>query len=98
MSERIVIHSKTNCPYCVKAKDFLKDKGISFQEIVYDPTSEEYETLKNALLERTNFKTFPQIFVGAEFVGGYTDLVDSYSTLKFHQLCKNVGIEVEGDF
>ena len=99
MSTSIIIHSKTNCPFCVKAKDFLKEKNIPFEEIIYDPTDvSDYETRKNILIEKTNFKTFPQIFVGPAFVGGFSDLQDSYSTLKFHKLCEQIGINVEYDF
>ena len=94
----VTIHSKTNCPYCVKAKDFFKEKNIQYEEIIYNPDLETYEDLKNELVAKTNFKTFPQIFVGTNFIGGYTDLVQAHSTTKLHELLKEIGIEIEYDF
>ena len=98
MSTQVIIHSKTNCPYCVKAKDFFKEKSIPFEEIIYDPTLPDYEERKNELVEKTNFRTFPQIYIGPEFLGGFSDLTDAYSTLRLHKLCENIGINIEVDF
>jgi glutaredoxin 3 len=98
MSDKIVIHSKTNCPYCVKAKDFFNEKSIPFEEIIYDPNESDYEERKNQLVAKTDFRTFPQIFIGPEFLGGFSDLTDAYSKLKLHKMCENIGITVEVDF
>ena len=95
---KIVVHSKPNCPYCVKAKQFLADKGIEYTVIEYDPDQPYYENTKNDLVGRTGHRTFPQIFVGPTFLGGYTELVSAYDTLRFHELCKEIGIDVEVDF
>jgi len=29
----IKVYTTTRCPYCVKAKEFLKSKGVQFKEI-----------------------------------------------------------------
>jgi glutaredoxin 3 len=94
----IIIHSKSGCSYCVKAKEFMTTNNIPYEEIYYDADSEDYQDKKDELLSRTNHKTFPQIFVGDTFIGGYTELISSYSTLKLHELCKEIGIELEYDF
>lgn len=70
----IYVHSKPNCPYCVKAKDLLKTTGIPYEEITYDPETEDYTSRRDVLIAKTNHRTFPQVFDGERFVGGFTEL------------------------
>ena len=67
---KVLIYTKSNCPYCVRAKDLLGRKGVKFDEIYLDDKPEEYATLK----ARTGLMTVPQIFIDDELVGGYTEL------------------------
>ena len=67
---KAVVWSKDNCPYCSQAKDLLESKGIEFEErnIMHDWTREQ-------LLEAVpTARTVPQIFLGEEYVGGFTEL------------------------
>lgn len=67
----IHLYTTTYCPYCVKAKDLLKRKGIAFEEI--DVTSDEAG--RRALVEKSGGrKTVPQIFIGERYIGGCDDL------------------------
>ncbi len=66
----VTVYSKNNCPYCVAAKNLLADKKIDFKEIILDTTSNETIELKN----KTGQMTFPQIFIGDDFIGGYSEL------------------------
>lgn len=93
----VIVHSKVECPLCVKAKEFLAENNSPYVEEMYDPAKEDYEERKNVLLERTKYKTFPQIFVGERFVGGYNDLLLSHSTMALHDWLKEVGVELECD-
>jgi glutaredoxin 3 len=67
---KVVIYTKSSCPFCVRAKNLLSQKGVPFEEIYMDDRPEEYVKLK----ERTGMMTVPQIFINDELVGGYTDL------------------------
>lgn len=40
------IYSKTVCPYCVNAKNFLKAKGIAFEEVNIEENEDAREFLK----------------------------------------------------
>lgn len=66
----VVVYTWTFCPYCVRAKNLLKQKGVAFEEINLDGKDEELARLQN----RTHFRTVPQIFIGDEFIGGFTEL------------------------
>jgi len=67
---KVVIYSKSHCPYCDRAKNLLKKKGVSYEEINVDGKFEELDALK----KRTGLQTVPQIFIDDTLVGGYTDL------------------------
>ena len=67
---KAIVWSKDMCPFCDKAKSLLKLKGIEFEErnISKDWTKEQ-------LLEAVpTARTVPQIFLGEEYVGGFTEL------------------------
>jgi glutaredoxin 3 len=66
----VQVYTWSNCPYCVRAKDLLKRKGIAFEEINLDGRDQELAELR----ARTGFRTVPQIFIGGKMIGGFTDL------------------------
>jgi glutaredoxin len=94
----IVVHTKKDCFFCDKAKAFFKAKRLVFEEVYYDPSTPDYEPRKNALVGRTAHHTFPQIFIGDIFLGGFTQLTHAYDTLHLHELCASIGVELEMDF
>lgn len=83
----IVIYTKDYCPYCVKAKNLLKQKGVTgFTEI--DITRDE--KLQQEMLSKSNGrKTVPQIFIGSTHVGGFDDLNTLDKAGKLDALLKN---------
>ena len=67
----LTIYSKTVCPYCVNAKNYLKSKNIPFREINIEQDQEARE-----FIQQQGLRTVPQIFMdGKIFVeGGWTGL------------------------
>ena len=60
------------CPYCIRAKQILKSKGVAqIEEIRVDLNPDE----RVKMMEITRQRTVPQIFIGATHVGGHDDLV-----------------------
>jgi glutaredoxin 3 len=60
------------CPYCVRAEQLLRKRGVSEIEKVridLDPSQRE------TMIARTGRRTVPQIYIGERHVGGYEDLV-----------------------
>lgn len=84
--------------YCTKAKTFFRDNDLKYDEVYYDPNDITYDERKNALVEKTHHYTFPQIFIGERFVGGYKELMFAHSTLQLHDWCRKIGQELEVDF
>ncbi|WP_265501848.1 glutaredoxin 3 [Paracoccus beibuensis] len=67
----VEIYTTRTCPFCIRAKQLLNQKGVSYSEIDVgaDPS------LRAAMTQRANGKrTVPQIFVGATHVGGCDEL------------------------
>jgi len=67
---KVTIYSKTYCPYCVRAKKLLENKGVPFEEIMVDSDPKLFADLK----QKTGMMTVPQIFINEKLVGGYTEL------------------------
>lgn len=68
---KVEIYSKDYCPYCVRAKQLFKTKGVDFVE--YDITNDrdKFEEMKKRSEGR---KTVPQIFVNDTGLGGFDDI------------------------
>ena len=60
------------CPYCVRAKQILKSKGVTeIEEIRVDTMPDAREQM----MSLTGRRTVPQIFIGQTHVGGCDDLM-----------------------
>lgn len=69
--KKVQIYTMEYCPYCIKAKQLLKQRGIPFQEtLVPDDDDDQWQ----ALYEKSKMRTMPQIFFGDQLIGGYTEL------------------------
>lgn len=71
MTANIKIYSTNSCPYCVRAKQLLERKGIAFTEV---NLSVEAPEVRLELMEKTNHRTVPQIFINDHFIGGFDQL------------------------
>lgn len=58
------------CPYCHRAKALLDKKKVPYEVIDVDGDTETRAWLREA----TGQRTVPQIFIGDESVGGFSDL------------------------
>ena len=81
---KAVVWSKPACPFCVKAKNLLKNKGIEYEE----KNIAEGHKIEDLLALVPNARTMPQIWLDGKYVkdsiagkltyvGGYDDLVQS---------------------
>ena len=69
---RAEIYTTAICPYCVAAKNFLKQKGCEYSEVRID---REPGKLQEMLVRSSGRRTVPQIFIHGEHIGGFDDLV-----------------------
>lgn len=66
----IIIYSSENCPYCVRAKQLLGQKGAKYTEIRVDLD----DTKREEMMARSGRRTVPQIFINEQHIGGFDDL------------------------
>ena len=67
---RIRVYSTRWCGYCVRAKALLESRGIEYEEISLD----DEPAFRQKLHELTGGWTVPQIMIGDDVIGGYTEL------------------------
>lgn len=70
--QNVKMYSTGTCPYCIRAKQILKAKGVAqIDEIRVDLEPAARQTM----MQITGRRTVPQIFIGDTHVGGHDDLV-----------------------
>ena len=70
--QAVRMYTTAVCPYCIRAKQVLKAKGVAqIEEIRVD--TDPAERMK--MMELTGRRTVPQIFIGDTHVGGCDDLM-----------------------
>ena len=70
--QTVRMYTTAVCPYCIRAKQVLKAKGVAqIEEIRVDTDPAE----RTKMMELTGRRTVPQIFVGDTHVGGCDELM-----------------------
>jgi glutaredoxin 3 len=68
----VKMYTTAVCPYCIRAKQILKAKGVdTIDEVRVDMLPQE----RMKMMEITGRRTVPQIFIGDTHVGGCDDLM-----------------------
>jgi len=70
----VVVFSKSTCPFCSGAKQRLKAMGVTVHVVEVD-IHDQGPDYHKALLEMTNQKTVPYIFINQNFIGGQQELM-----------------------
>jgi glutaredoxin 3 len=71
MSAKVVMYSTKVCPFCVRAEQLLKQRGVlEIEKILIDTDPVK----RDEMMERTGRRTVPQIYIGQTHVGGCDDL------------------------
>lgn len=86
-SPPITLYTSAICGYCMAAKSFLKNKGLSWTEVRVDLDPVARERMVS-LAKRTSV---PQIFVGDVHVGGYDDMMALHRAGRFDPLLESGG-------
>lgn len=69
MAAEVIVYTTNHCPYCIRVKSLLKARDVAFEELnIADDTD-----ARVALVQRTGHMTFPQVFIGEHFIGGFDE-------------------------
>ncbi|MBD9483630.1 glutaredoxin 3 [Pseudomonas sp. PDM14] len=66
----VVVYSSAWCPYCIRAKQLLSNKGVAFEEISVDGQPQ----VRAEMVRKAGRTSVPQIWIGERHVGGCDDL------------------------
>jgi glutaredoxin 3 len=69
---KVTIYTRPMCGYCSRAISLLKQKGIEFDQI---DAGFDAEKRAEMVQRAQGARTFPQIFVGDEHIGGCDDMM-----------------------
>lgn len=67
---KVEMYTKAFCPFCIKAKMLLKNKGVKSVDI---PAAMDRNKRKE-MNDRSGRNTFPQIFIDGKHIGGCDDI------------------------
>lgn len=70
MPANVTMYATRFCPYCMRARRLLKNKGVEFKEIRVGSGN----TLWREMEALSGRNTVPQIFINDESIGGYDDI------------------------
>ena len=69
--QKVTMYTTDHCPFCVMAKNLLKQKGVNEVEEIRVDTDAK---MRAHMMDITGRRTVPQIFIGDTHVGGFDDL------------------------
>ena len=67
MDKKITVYSTPTCPYCIRAKQFLKENNISFEDI--DVSTDQ--TKAQEMIGKTGQMSVPVIEIDGEIIVGF---------------------------
>ena len=69
---RVLMYTSAVCPYCIRAEQLLRARGVlEIEKVRIDLQAER----RAEMMEKTGRRTVPQIFIGNTHVGGCDDLM-----------------------
>jgi glutaredoxin 3 len=87
----VTVYTTEPCSYCARAKGLLKARGIEFSEINLSRDPEG----RVELAKQTGMMTFPQVIVGGELVGGFTEVQAAAESGRLDELSAGSGTRTQ---
>lgn len=82
------VFGRENCPYCVRAKELLTDKGLNFEYLDVGADEVEFLKMNTWVTEATGYpaRSVPQIFLDGAYIGGHDKLVETFNKDKVEEV------------
>ncbi|KAJ2511750.1 Glutaredoxin [Coemansia sp. RSA 1939] len=82
---KVMVFSKSYCPYCSRTKRLMDEKGIKFSAIELDNRIDGSD-IQDYLATITGQNTTPNVFANGHHVGTLDETVAALNTTKFQEL------------
>ncbi|XP_076202511.1 thioredoxin reductase 3 [Aptenodytes patagonicus] len=76
-THRVMIFSKSYCPYCNKVKELFRSMHVEYYALELDVTADG-PSIQQVLAELTNQRTVPNVFVNGTHIGGCDSTYQAY--------------------
>jgi glutaredoxin-like YruB-family protein len=67
MAKKITVYSTPTCPYCIRAKEFLKSNNIEFEDIDVSENQEKAQEM----IDKTGQMGVPVLDIDGEIIVGF---------------------------
>jgi cysteine synthase A len=99
--EPVVMFALEWCEFCWSVRKLFTKVGISYRSVDVDSVEFQKEDLggriRGVLVDRTNAKTLPQVFVGGQHIGGATDVFDAWRSGEMQKQLDTAGVKYDRD-
>jgi glutaredoxin 3 len=85
---KVTVYTTEPCAFCARVKGLLQSRGVEFTEInlAKDPEG------RLQLARETGMMSFPQVIVGGELVGGFTEVQAAAESGRLDELLVGSGM------
>jgi len=84
-SDKVVIFSKTTCPFCRKTKDLFDGLDVKYTSVELDEMDNGPD-VQDALLDSSGQRTVPNVFIGGVHLGGNDDTQNAAASGKLQEM------------
>ncbi len=96
-SQPVAMFALEWCEFCWSVRKMFAALELPYRSVDLDSVAyqegDRGGKIRAALTARTGYKTIPQIFVGGQFIGGCTELFDSFREGRLQALLEKNGVE-----
>ena len=71
MAAKVEIYTWSSCPFCIRAKSLLDQKGVEYSEYCIDGDEDARDKMR---VRADGRSTLPQIFIDDRHIGGCDDI------------------------
>ena len=91
--KKVVVISKSYCPYCTKAKQALAEYQILPEciEILEIDNDSDCDEIQNYMKALTGARSVPRVFIGGKCIGGGDETASMHKNGKLGKMLKEVG-------
>ena len=83
MTAKVEVYTWSTCPFCIRAKALLQNKGVEFTEYCIDGDEQARDVMARRASGR---RSLPQIFIDDQHIGGCDDLYALERSDRLNQL------------
>ncbi|XP_038056920.1 glutaredoxin-like [Patiria miniata] len=91
-AHRVMVFSKSTCPFCLLAKDTLREAGVRDLKVLEIELRPDAPDIQKVLYDITGISTVPSVFIDKEHIGGGTDVQLKQESGELEKLLREKGI------